>query len=131
MNPKETFYFNKLRCEVAMQQAVQEWQSSPRFEIIECPRCKSPNTSKNGCRRGTYRYLCNSCRRIFKERPKFECYCLVPGQQPSCQDCPHFKRFLGSVKQKVESLRGLSWQELQRLQVGASPLEESDFFRGR
>jgi hypothetical protein len=48
---------------------------------------------------------------------------LVPGQQPSCQDCPHFKRFLGSVQQKVESLRGLSWQELQRLQFGASPLE--------
>jgi len=115
MNTQEIFYLNKLRCEVAMQQALQDWQSSPRFDGIECPKCQSRKISKNGCPKGTQQYLCNSCGRVFKERPKIECHCLIPGQQPFCQDCPHFKKFLGSVKQKADGLRGLNLQELQSL----------------
>ncbi len=127
MNTQEIFYLNKLRCEVAMQQALKDWQSSPQFSGIECPRCQSRQIAKNGCPGGTQRYLCNSCGRAFKERPKIECHCLIPGQQPSCQECPHFKKFLGSVKQRVDSLRGLTLQELQRLQSDATPLKEPEF----
>jgi ribosomal protein S27E len=127
MNTQETFYLNKLRCEVAMQQALKSWQPKPQFEGVECPRCQSRKIVKYGSPRGTQRYFCNGCRRAFTERPKIECHCLIPGQQPHCQDCPHFKKFLGSVKQRVDSLRGLTLQELQRLQSDATPLKEPEF----
>jgi hypothetical protein len=37
MNAKSDFYLNKLRCEVAMQQALQEWQPKPKTYGMECP----------------------------------------------------------------------------------------------
>ncbi|MBD0344261.1 MAG: IS1 family transposase [Coleofasciculus sp. Co-bin14] len=113
MNPQETFYLNKLRCEVAMQQALKEWQPSPRSSGIECPRCQSPKIVRYGSPGGKQRYFCNGCRRAFTERPKIECNCSHPGQQSSCQDCPQFKEFLALVEQKVDGLRGLNQQELQ------------------
>ncbi len=127
MNPQETFYLNKLRCEVAMQQALKEWQPSPRSSGIECPRCQSSKIVRYGSPRGKQRYFCNGCRRAFTERPKIECNCLIPGQQSSCQDCPHFKKFLAQVKQRVDSLQGLTLQELQDLQSDAAPLKEPSF----
>ena len=117
MNTQEIFYLNKLRCEVAMQQALQDWQFSPQFEGVECPRCQLRKIVKSGSPEGTQKYFCNGCRRAFKERPriKIECHCLVPGQQPYCQDCPQFTEFFALVEQKVDGLRGLNLQELQTL----------------
>ena len=115
MNTQETFYLNKLRCEVAMQQALEDWQFSPQFEVVECPRCQLRKIVKSGSLGGTQKYFCNGCRRAFTERPKIECHCLIPGQQPHCQDCPQFKKFLDLVEQKVDGLRGLNPQELQSL----------------
>jgi hypothetical protein len=115
MNPQKTFYLNKLRCEVAMQQALQEWQPLHRSSGIECPRCQSPKIVRYGSPGGKQRYFCNGCDRAFLERPTIECHCLVPGQQPHCQDCPQFKEFLDLVEQKVDGLRGLNPQELQNL----------------
>jgi hypothetical protein len=115
MNPQEAFYLNKLRCEVAMQQALKEWQPKPRSSGIECPRCQSSKIVRYGSPGGKQRYFCNGCCRAFTERPTIECHCLVPGQQPHCQDCPQFKEFLALVEQKVDGLRGLNQQELQSL----------------
>ncbi|BAZ51961.1 hypothetical protein NIES4103_46200 [Nostoc sp. NIES-4103] len=115
MNTQKIFDLNKLRCEIAMQQALQEWQPQPRTYSIECPRCNSTLLVKCGRANGVQKYLCNDCDRTFKERPRFVCECLIPGHQPNCQSCPQFKEFLGLVKQKMDELRFLSFQELQNL----------------
>lgn len=112
MNTQETFNLTKLRCEVAMQQALKCWQPQPRSEGIECPRCESRRIIKHGTPRNKQQYLCNDCCRTFHERSKIECHCLIPGKQPCCQDCPKFKLFLDLVKQNVDALRELSQQEL-------------------
>lgn len=108
MNALSDFYLNKVRCEVAMQQALQEWQPKPKTYGMECPRCHSTLVVKKGQRGGVQKYLCNDCYRSFKQRPLLECDCLIPGQQLKCQNCPQFKEFLGIVKQKTDSLRLLN-----------------------
>jgi len=37
--------------------------------IIDCPKCKSENISKNGHNRGAQRYICKECRVTFSEKP--------------------------------------------------------------
>lgn len=115
MNTQKIFDFNKLRCEVAMQQALQEWQPQPKIYGLECPRCNSTRLVKIGRPDGIQKYVCNDCDRTFKERPRFVCECLIPGHQPKCQSCPQFQEFLALVKQKMDELRCFSFQELQNL----------------
>lgn len=115
MNAQETFYLNKLRCDIAIQQALSSWRPLPQFSGIECPRCQSRELVKRGLENGKQRYICRGCQRSFTEKPKIECNCLIPGNQPKCQDCPQFKQFLTLVKQKMNGLQGLGFHELQRL----------------
>ncbi|MDZ8186451.1 MAG: hypothetical protein RMX96_16575 [Nostoc sp. ChiSLP02] len=126
MNTQKVFDLNKLRCEVAMQQALQKWQPQPKTYGIECPRCNSTRLVKNSRYNGIQKYLCNDCDRIFKERPRFVCECLIPGNQLKCQSCPQFKEFLGLVKQKMEELRFLSFEELQNLKSSDTVTETLD-----
>lgn len=113
MNLKETFYLNKLRSEIAMQQLLKDWQ--PRPPRLECPQCKSGRVVKHGWANGKRFYLCNNCKRHFIERPIFECNCSIPGTNLRCQDCPQFQEFLPQFKKQVESLRNLNLNELEAL----------------
>ncbi|MBD2438772.1 IS1 family transposase [Nostoc sp. FACHB-110] len=115
MNTQKIFDLNKLRCEVAMQQALQEWQPQPQTYGLDCPKCNSTQLVKMGRYNGKQKYLCNDCDRIFQERPRLKCECLIPGHQSNCQSCPQFQEFLALVKQKMDELRILSFQELQNL----------------
>ncbi len=116
MNTPEIFYINKLRSEVAFQQALKGWQPTPHKEEVECPRCQSKDLAKLGRREnGNRRYKCRSCQRGFAQKPCFKCDCLIPGGQLKCQDCVEFMQFMAQVKQIADSLRGLSREELQRL----------------
>jgi hypothetical protein len=122
MKTQESFYLTKLRCEIAMQQALLEWQpvklDSQQDCELKCPRCQSTNIGTRGrAENGRQRYNCWGCRRSFTEQPKVEwhCNCLTPGSIPKCQDCPDFHPFLQLVKLKAETLRSLSEQELQQL----------------
>ncbi|HLO85334.1 MAG TPA: hypothetical protein VK203_10025 [Nostocaceae cyanobacterium] len=101
MNTEEQFLLNKLRCELAMQQALQSWHPKPRVFGIECPRCKSDIIGKHGTIKGVQKYICKSCHRTFIERAKLVCDCLIPGQQLKCQRCPQFKEFLEIVKERM------------------------------
>lgn len=123
MNTQKIFDFNKLRCEVAMQQALQEWQPQPKTYGIGCPRCNSTRLVRIGRLDGIQKYVCNDCDRTFKERPRFVCECLIPGHQSKCQSCPQFQEFLGLVKQKMDELRCFSFQELQNLKSSDTVVE--------
>ncbi|AVH61988.1 transposase [Nostoc sp. 'Peltigera membranacea cyanobiont' N6] len=126
MNTQKIFYLNKLRCEVAMQQALQDWQPQPKTYGFECPRCNSTRLVKIRSSNSIQKYLCNDCDRSFQERPRFVCECLIPGHQLNCQSCPQFKEFLGLVKQKMDELRFLSFQELQSLKSSYTVAETLD-----
>ena len=126
MNTQKIFDFNKLRCEVAMQQALQKWQPQPKTYGVGCPRCNSTGLVKTGRSDGVQKYLCSDCDRTFKERPRFVCECLIPGHQPKCQSCPQFQEFLGLVKQKMDELSFLSFQELQNLKSSYTVAETLD-----
>lgn len=126
MNTQKIFDLNKLRCELAMQQALQKWQPQPKTYGLECPQCNSTRLVKSGRYNGIQKYLCNDCDRTFQERPRFVCECLIPGTQLKCQSCPQFKEFLILVKQKMEELRCLSLQELQSLKSSATVTETLD-----
>ncbi|MBD2596534.1 hypothetical protein H6G74_19675 [Nostoc spongiaeforme FACHB-130] len=118
MNTQERFNLNKLRCELAMQQALQEWQPKPQIYGMECSKCNSKLIGKNGRETdGVQRYVCKNCSRVFRARPFLTCSCLIPGKELKCQSCPQFQEFLGIVKQKVDKLRFLSFQELQSLKA--------------
>ncbi|MBD2681726.1 IS1 family transposase [Nostoc paludosum FACHB-159] len=118
MNTQESFNLNKLRCEVAMQQALQSWQPKPQIYGMECPKCKSHLLGKHGREPdGVQRYICKNCSRVFRARPLMACNCLIPGKELSCQSCPQFQEFLDIVKQKMDILRFLSFEELQNLKV--------------
>lgn len=126
MNLKETFYLSKLRSSIAMQQLLKDWQ--PRPQRLECPQCKSVRFVKHGSVAGIQLYLCNSCKRTFRERPIFECNCSIPGTNPKCQDCPQFQEFLPQLKKQVESLRNLNLSELEALaeQYGINQSDDED-----
>jgi DNA-directed RNA polymerase subunit RPC12/RpoP len=124
MNTQETFYLNKLRCEVAFQQALSSWQPPLQLEGIECPRCQSRKIVKRGRERGKQRYICRGCQRAFTERCQFKCDCEIPGRLLKCQDCPEFMQFLSVVKQKADTLRGLNQEELRRILSDESQLME-------
>ncbi len=124
MNTQEIFYLNKLRCEVAFQQALSSWQPPLQLEGIECPRCQSRKIVKRGRENGKQRYICRGCQRAFTERCQFKCDCEIPGRQLKCQDCPEFMQFLSLVKQKVDTLQGLNQEELRRIHSDESQLME-------
>lgn len=114
MNTQESFNFNKLRCEIAMQQALQSWQPKPQVYGMSCPKCNSNLIGKSGREPdGVQRHVCKNCDRVFRARPLITCNCLIPGKELRCQSCPQFQEFLEIVKQKVDDLRFLSFQELQ------------------
>lgn len=116
MNTQEIFHLNKLRCELAMAAALQDWQSPAPFDGLECPRCLSRHVISKGLSPlGKQRYTCKGCGRTFAEEARFECTCQVPGRLPKCQQCLRCQQFLTRVKKKAEELRGLSRQELERL----------------
>lgn len=116
MNTQESFDLNKLRCEIAMQQALHSRQAKPQNYGMSCPKCNSTLIRKNGrSPDDVQRYLCKNCHRNFKQRPLLECDCLIPGHQLKCQSCPQFKEFLEIVKHKMDDLRKLSLIELQNL----------------
>lgn len=110
---------NKLRCELAMQQALQEWQVKPQIYGMECPKCKSNQIWRCGISEGVQRYQCKNCQRRFQNRLQLVCDCLIPGKQVKCQDCPQFKEFLEIVKQKVDTLIDLSEIDLEKLESEA------------
>lgn len=128
MNTQESFNLNKLRCEVAMQQALQSWQPKPQVYGMECPKCNSNLLGKHGREPdGVQRYICKNCSRVFRARPLITCNCLIPGKELRCQSCPQFKEFLGIVKQKMDKLGFLSFQELQSLKLPSETTQNSTF----
>jgi hypothetical protein len=50
---------------------------------------------------------------------------LIPGKELRCQSCPQFQEFLGIVKQKVDKLRCLSFQDLQSLKLSSETTQNS------
>lgn len=113
MNYQQTFNLNRLRCEIGIKQALKHWQPPKPKHEIECPRCRSQSIAIYGWVEGKRRYICKDCQRTFRERPKWECFCSIPGQDPQCQDCPYFNQFLTEIKQKTEELKHLSQKELE------------------
>lgn len=116
MDIQALFYLNQLRCQVAKQAVLKDWQPQTKEEEIKCPRCNRGNPYKNGCPYNKQRYLCRACQFRFQEKPLLKCSCITPGSDLACQNCPRFKEFLQLVKNKVKSLQELSLEELQRLQ---------------
>lgn len=116
MNAKTIFHLNQLRCEVAKQAVLKDWQPITIEDKIKCPRCNSGNPYKNGHPYNKQRYLCRSCKFSFQEQPLVKCSCSTPGSHLDCQNCPRFKEFLQLVKKKVESLQELTIEELECLQ---------------
>lgn len=128
MNTQESFNLNKLRCEVAMQQALQSWQPKAQVYGMECPKCNSHILGKHGRELdGVQRYICKDCSRVFRARPLMTCNCLFPGKELRCQHCPQFQEFLGIVKENMVKLRFLSFQELENLKLSHEASQNAKF----
>ncbi len=113
MKIKQTFNLNRLRCEIAMEQSLKYWPIPKPRQEIECPQCGSRSIGLFGWVKGKQKYRCKDCRRYFRGRPRWECSCSIPGQDPKCQDCPDFNQFLTIIKQKTEELKHLSQKQLE------------------
>lgn len=116
MNTQELFQLNTLRCEVAMQVVLKYWLPPHDYSSIKCPKCQSVDVFL-GRRKTIPIYRCRSCKSEFKPKLTMECSCSVPGSQPSCKDCPQFKKFLHEVRTVADNLRTLNLEELQRLKT--------------
>jgi transposase-like protein len=125
MNAKIQFKHNKLRSQIALQEAIKSWQPDIQAPI-ECPLCNSTEVRQRMRFRNGNIYICRSCDQNFSEELLSGCRCWYPGRLQKCQNCPLFQSILPLVKDKVSSLRSKSLQELE--QVLAKPtLYERDF----
>lgn len=115
MSVQTLFYINQLRYEIAMHRSLQQWKPGPKTYGHECPHCGSTQYKKHSVENGKQRYRCQTCKRRFNERVRFECVCEIPGKTPQCQECPGFQAFLKVLQQHTESLRNLTLEELEQL----------------
>ena len=115
MKFKQTFDLNRLRCDIGMKQALENWQTPKPWQKIKCPQCQSQSINFLRYLRQHHIYNCKDCQNTFKKRPKPYCSCSIPGQESKCQYCPYFEQFLTLVQQKTEKLKSLNQSELEAL----------------
>lgn len=116
MKFQNVFHVTQLKCEIAMQQTLQQWQG-PKVYGTDCPFCGSTEYVKYCVENGKQRYRCRKCKRRFTERTQFECSCQLPGKTTKCQECPGFQAFVEVVRQYTTQLQGLNLQQLQSLKA--------------
>ncbi len=114
MNAQTQFKINKLRSQIALQEATKTWQPNVQTPI-ECPFCKSLEVRQRMRSRNGNTHICRSCGQNFSEELLCECRCWYPGRLQRCQDCPVFQSILPLVQERASSLRSKSLQELEIL----------------
>jgi len=120
MKFQDVFNLSQLKCEIAMQRALKQWQG-PKVYGTECPFCGSPDYVKYSLENGRQRYRCRGCERRFTERTQFECSCQIPGKMTRCHECPGFQAFVEVTRQYTAELQGLNLQQLQNLKAKLEP----------
>lgn len=116
MKFQTVFNLNQLKCEIAMQRALKQWQG-PKVYGAECPFCGSTDYGKYCVENGKQRYRCRGCKRRFTERNQFECACQIPGRMTRCHECPGLQEFVELARQYSDKLRGLDLEQLQELKA--------------